>query len=80
MRNPIIGDKFASRHGQKGINSFLWPPESLPFSESGMVPDIIFNPHGFPSRMTIGMMIESMAGKAACMHGESYNASPFVFK
>uniref|UniRef100_A0A183BY38 DNA-directed RNA polymerase n=1 Tax=Globodera pallida TaxID=36090 RepID=A0A183BY38_GLOPA len=79
QRNPIIGDKFASRHGQKGINSFLWPPESLPFSESGMVPDIIFNPHGFPSRMTIGMMIESMAGKAAAMHGASYDASPFVF-
>uniref|UniRef100_A0A914EMH2 DNA-directed RNA polymerase n=1 Tax=Acrobeloides nanus TaxID=290746 RepID=A0A914EMH2_9BILA len=78
-RNPIIGDKFASRHGQKGINSFLWPAESLPFSESGMVPDIIFNPHGFPSRMTIGMMIESMAGKAAAMHCDVYDASPFVF-
>uniref|UniRef100_A0AC35G0Z6 DNA-directed RNA polymerase subunit beta n=1 Tax=Panagrolaimus sp. PS1159 TaxID=55785 RepID=A0AC35G0Z6_9BILA len=78
-RNPIIGDKFASRHGQKGINSFLWPQESLPFSESGMVPDIIFNPHGYPSRMTIGMMIESMAGKAAATHGEYYDASPFVF-
>ncbi|KHJ76952.1 DNA-directed RNA polymerase, beta subunit [Oesophagostomum dentatum] len=51
----------------------------MPFSESGMVPDIIFNPHGFPSRMTIGMMIESMAGKAAAMHGEVYDASPFVF-
>ncbi|KHN78016.1 DNA-directed RNA polymerase I subunit RPA2 [Toxocara canis] len=79
QRNPIIGDKFASRHGQKGINSFLWPAESMPFSESGMVPDIIFNPHGFPSRMTIGMMIESMAGKAAAMHGACYDASPFVF-
>lgn len=79
QRNPIIGDKFASRHGQKGINSFLWPTESMPFSESGMVPDIIFNPHGFPSRMTIGMMIESMAGKAAAMHGSQYDASPFVF-
>ncbi|CAJ0577780.1 unnamed protein product, partial [Mesorhabditis spiculigera] len=78
-RNPIIGDKFASRHGQKGINSFLWPVESLPFSESGVVPDIIFNPHGFPSRMTIGMMIESMAGKGAAMHGAGYDASPFVF-
>ncbi|PAV66793.1 hypothetical protein WR25_10517 [Diploscapter pachys] len=78
-RNPIIGDKFASRHGQKGINSFLWPVENLPFSESGMVPDIIFNPHGFPSRMTIGMMIESMAGKAAASHGAFYDASPFVF-
>uniref|UniRef100_A0A0K0EYJ3 DNA-directed RNA polymerase subunit beta n=1 Tax=Strongyloides venezuelensis TaxID=75913 RepID=A0A0K0EYJ3_STRVS len=78
-RNPIIGDKFASRHGQKGINSFLWPAESLPFSESGMVPDVIFNPHGYPSRMTIGMMIETMAGKAAACHGEYYDASPFVF-
>ncbi|MFH4977120.1 hypothetical protein AB6A40_003829 [Gnathostoma spinigerum] len=79
QRNPIIGDKFASRHGQKGINSFLWPTESLPFSEGGMVPDIIFNPHGFPSRMTIGMMIESMAGKSAAVNGMTYDASPFVF-
>ncbi|VDN03092.1 unnamed protein product [Thelazia callipaeda] len=79
QRNPIIGDKFASRHGQKGINSFLWPTESMPFSEAGMVPDIIFNPHGFPSRMTIGMMIESMAGKAGAMHGSTYDSSPFVF-
>ncbi|MCP9260235.1 DNA-directed RNA polymerase subunit beta [Dirofilaria immitis] len=71
QRNPIIGDKFASRHGQKGINSFLWPAESMPFSESGMVPDIIFNPHG--------MMIESMAGKAGAMHGSTYDSSPFVF-
>jgi len=79
LRNPIIGDKFASRHGQKGICSQMWPMESIPFTESGLYPDIIFNPHGFPSRMTIGMMIESMAGKAASLHGDCYDATPFVY-
>ncbi|XP_003739764.1 DNA-directed RNA polymerase I subunit RPA2 [Galendromus occidentalis] len=78
-RTPMIGDKFASRAGQKGVCSTLWPTENMPFTESGMVPDIIFNPHGFPSRMTIGMMVESMAGKSAALHGYVHDASPFKF-
>ncbi|KAI8429803.1 hypothetical protein MSG28_000328, partial [Choristoneura fumiferana] len=50
QRNPTVGDKFASRAGQKGICSQKWAAEDLPFTESGLIPDILFNPHGFPSR------------------------------
>lgn len=75
----MVGDKFASRAGQKGICSQKWPAEDLPFTESGLIPDIIFNPHGFPSRMTIAMMIETMAGKSAALHGLFHDATPFKF-
>ncbi|KAL0271895.1 UNVERIFIED_CONTAM: hypothetical protein PYX00_005060 [Menopon gallinae] len=78
-RNPAVGDKFASRAGQKGICSQLWAAADLPFTDTGMVPDIIFNPHGFPSRMTIAMMIELMAGKSAAVEGTVYDATPFKF-
>ncbi|XP_012287077.1 DNA-directed RNA polymerase I subunit RPA2 isoform X2 [Orussus abietinus] len=78
-RNPSVGDKFASRAGQKGICSQKWPAEDLPFTETGLIPDIVFNPHGFPSRMTIAMMIEVMAGKSAALHGLVHDATPFRF-
>ncbi|CAL4133379.1 unnamed protein product, partial [Meganyctiphanes norvegica] len=78
-RNPIVGDKFASRSGQKGIMSRLYPVEDMPFSERGVMPDIIFNPHGIPSRMTAGKLIELISGKCAAEFGLSFDSTPFQF-
>ncbi|KAG8391300.1 hypothetical protein BUALT_Bualt01G0173600 [Buddleja alternifolia] len=77
-RNPIIGDKFSSRHGQKGVCSQLWPDIDMPFSGvTGMRPDLIINPHAFPSRMTIAMLLESIAAKGGALHGNFVDATPF---
>ncbi|KAL7753220.1 hypothetical protein RI367_000995 [Sorochytrium milnesiophthora] len=78
-RPPVIGDKFSSRHGQKGVCSQKWPTVNMPFSERGIVPDVIINPHAFPSRMTIGMFVEQLAAKSGALHGISQDATPFKF-
>ena len=77
-RLPEPGDKFSTPHGQKGVVGLIAESEDIPFTSRGVSPDLIFNPHGIPSRMTVGYLIELLAGKTAATNGKIIDGTPFT--
>lgn len=77
-RKPEIGDKLSSKHGQKGVIGLIVPAEDIPFSTSGIVPDILFSPNGLPRRLTAGHIIEALSGKVGALAGRYIDGTPFL--